>query len=125
MSNNVSTYLGLGFSIERMKPDEDYECEFHNLNEDETIVIDCPEKPVIAFYGDDQDSVCMCAKHFELFAFDLVYGLFVMAEAVDVDLPDGRPEALRHKDGSVLTKNAFTEIFCRVKKQKQNAGGNT
>jgi hypothetical protein len=63
--------------------------------------------------------ITMCRKHYAQFMVDMVEG-FDLFDVEDSDLPTSGNEMV-NKEGNMITKNAFLEVFRRVKAEKQGA----
>ena len=120
MTQEINSILGLGFELCRVAPDADFPCSFHKIQEGDETPVRCSDTPYVYLTLMQQDGdITMCRKHYAQFMVDMVEG-FDIFDVEDSDLPaDG--SQMVNKEGSMITKSAFLEVFRRIKAEKQGA----
>jgi hypothetical protein len=122
MTKEISSLLGLGFELCRVEPDDGLPCSFHKIQEDEDneAPVRCSDTPYVYLSLTQQDGeITMCRKHYAQLMVDMMGG-FDIFDVEDSDLPTSGNHMV-NKEGSMVTKNAFLEIFRRVKAEKLGA----
>ena len=114
MTDEVQAFDGLGFSISKFFPEEreDFQCNFHKLDEERDSHPCLEAAHVFVELAECEEGMCMCAKHFALFGNDMIAAIHAM---VPPDFIEETPQKLTHKEGSVLTYSGMVELVMVTK----------
>jgi hypothetical protein len=116
MSDDVKGFIGLGFSIDELDPEENsiYSCDFHKLDEEQEAH-PCPEELFAEIdLGNDREGLFLCKRHFSLFASDMLSAIQIFGEKAG-GIAD--PSDVMTREGSILTYPGMVEIVMKTKDQ--------
>lgn len=114
MSDDVKGFVGLGFSIDELDPEENtiYPCDFHKLDEEQDAH-PCPEGVFAEIdLGNDREGLFLCKRHFALFASDMLSAIEIFGDKIG-GIAD--PSDVLTREGSILTYPAMVELVMHTK----------
>jgi hypothetical protein len=114
MAEDVKGFIGLGFSIDELDPEENsiYSCDCHKLDE-ERDAHPCPEEVFAQIdLGNDREGLILCKRHFALFASDMLSAIEIFGDKTG-GVAD--PSDVLKREGSILTYPAMVELVMETK----------
>lgn len=121
MAEDIKGFIGLGFSIDEIDPDDhtEYPCSMHKLDEEQEAH-PCPEEVFVQLdLGNDREGLFLCKRHFALFASDMLSAIEIFGDKTG-GVAD--PSDVLKREGSFLTYPAMVEL---VMETKDRLHGNT
>jgi hypothetical protein len=114
MTDDVKGFIGLGFSIDELDPEDyaEFPCSMHKLDE-ERDPHPCPEEPFVFFGLDGTEwDICLCKRHFALFASDIIAAANHFGEKAG---GVAEPSKLIIREGGAMTYSGMVELIMETK----------